>query len=129
MESNYFLKIDLITVWNRKTIAGYLLSWPFHSHSFLFVSELKWSTDLQEKEQFVGKALDGVNIIGLRFNLTWSILMQQHKPMRKQSQFGVNAAHLGVRQYGAVTMQGVTLPLLHCSSALPSGMVFVFHRI
>lgn len=59
---------------------------------------------------------------GFFFDLK-SVLMQQHKPARRLSHFDVNAAHLGVRQYDAGTMQGVTLPLLHCSSDHPSGRV------
>ncbi|XP_019332378.1 pecanex-like protein 1 isoform X7 [Alligator mississippiensis] len=46
---------------------------------------------------------------------------QQYKPVRRLSHFAVNAAHLGVRQSGAGTMQGVTPPLLPCSSDHPSG--------
>lgn len=59
---------------------------------------------------------------GFLFDLK-SVLMQQHKPARRLSHFAVNAAHLGVRQYDAGIMQGVTLPLLHCSSDHPSGRV------
>lgn len=50
--------------------------------------------------------------------------MQQHRPARRQWPFAVNAALLGARQYGAGTMQGVTPPLLPCSSDRPSGTVF-----
>lgn len=50
--------------------------------------------------------------------------MQQHRPARRRCHFAVNAAHLGARQCGAGTMQGVTLPLLPCSSDHPSGTIF-----
>lgn len=65
---------------------------------------------------------------GFLFDLK-SVLMQQHKPARRLSCFTVNAAHLGVRQYGAGTMQGVTPPLPHCSSDRPSGMVSKYSTI
>uniref|UniRef100_A0A8B9CC74 Pecanex-like protein n=1 Tax=Anser brachyrhynchus TaxID=132585 RepID=A0A8B9CC74_9AVES len=85
-------------------------------------------SDLEAKE---GEVLDELSLLGRASHLESVTRSRNSLPSQatfpegeeRLSHFAVNAAHLGVRQYDAGTMQGVTLPLLHCSSDHPSGRV------